>query len=138
MKAYYFAILAACVWGVVPAIEKMGLAKVDPYVGLFYRCFGVLFGILILGLFVIKNPEVKNVPLKSIGLLVLGGFLASFVAQIAFYHALKIGDVSKIVPVTASYMLVASLMGIIFLKEPITLQKVLGTVLIFGGIWVLK
>ena len=41
MGAFEWALLTAFVWGMVPAIEKFALIKIDPFVGLFFRCFGV-------------------------------------------------------------------------------------------------
>ena len=59
MNAFMWALLAAFIWGIVPLLEKLGLAKVEPLVGLFYRCSGVLIGFLLLGIFILK-------PLSSI------------------------------------------------------------------------
>jgi len=130
--------ITACIWGVVPVLEKLGLAKTEPFVALFYRCFGVILGILFLGIFVLKPGEIKAVPPRSIVLLVTAGFLASFAAQITFYHALKIGDVSRVVPISGAYPLIAFLMGILVLGEAVTLMKVLGMLMIIGGVWMLK
>ena len=138
MSAFIWAILAAFIWGIVPLLEKLGLAKVNPLTGLFYRCFGVLLGLLLLGLFVLKPQEVKSVDPRSIVLLVMGGFLASFVAQICFYNGLKIGDVSKVVPISGSYPLIAFFLGILFLGESMNLIKTAGALLIVIGIWLLK
>lgn len=138
MNAYEWAILAACIWGVVPVLEKIGLNRVEPYPGLFYRCLGVLLGFLIVGTFLVKPAELKQVDLKTILLLVLSGLLASFVAQIAFYHALKLGEVSRIVPISATYPLIAFLLGVIFLGENISIQKVFGMIMVLGGVWLLK
>jgi len=138
MNAFIWAILAAIIWGIVPLLEKLGLAKAEPLAGLFYRCFGVLIGLLLLGLFILKPQEIKSVDSRSIIFLMLGGFLASFLAQICFYHGLKIGEVSRVVPVSGSYPLVAFLLGVLFLGEPINLIKAVGVLLIIAGIWALK
>ena len=138
MKAFEWAILAACIWGVVPVLEKIGLNKVTPFVGLFYRSIGIVIGLFIVGIFLVKPAELKQVDLKTILILVLSGLLASFVAQIMFYHALKIGEVSRIVPISATYPLIAFVLGIIFLGENITLQKVFGMMMVLGGVWFLK
>ena len=138
MNAFIWAILASFIWGVVPLLEKLGLAKVQPLTGLFYRCLGVLIGFLLLGVYVLKPQEIKAVDSGSIILLMLGGFLASFVAQICFYNGLKIGEVSRVVPISGSYPLVAFILGVIFLGETITLIKLVGVLFIIIGIWVLK
>lgn len=139
MKPYYFALLTALVWGLVPAFEKMGLAKLSPQAGIFVRCLSVSFGSLIL--LSIKPSiwtELSKAPLKNIGLIVFGGFTANFLGQLLFYNALKNGEASRVVPLAGAYPLVSFLIGIIFLGEKITLAKAGGIALILSGIFLLK
>ena len=46
MKAFYFALMTAVVWGIVPIIEKMGVTRIVPIGGVIIRSFGVMLGIL--------------------------------------------------------------------------------------------
>ena len=138
MNAFIWAILAAVIWGAVPLLEKLGLTKSQPLAGLFYRCLGVLIGLLLLGLFMLKPQEIKAVDSRSIIFLILGGFLASFVAQICFYNSLKIGEVSRVVPVAGAYPLITFILGVLFLGESINPVKTAGVLLIIIGIWALK
>ena len=57
-QAFFFAILTALVWGVVPTLEKLGLARVQPNVGLLIRSTGVIFGAGLLLLF--KFNSIKS------------------------------------------------------------------------------
>jgi transporter family protein len=138
MSAFIWAVLAACIWGIAPLLEKLGLVKVEPLVGLFYRCCGVMAGFLLLGIFMLKPQQIKSVDLRSIGFIMLGGFLASVVAQICFYNGLKMGEVSRVVPISGSYPLIAFMLGVLFLGESISLIKLAGVACIVLGIWVLK
>ncbi len=138
MNAFWLATSAAVIWGFVPLLEKVGLAKLDPMVGLFYRSIGVLMGLVILGLFMVKPAEIRSVDMRSALLVMTGGFFASFVAQILFYQALKIGDMSWIVPISGSYPLIAFLLGVFILGEAVTPVKVGGALLIILGLWALK
>ena len=138
MNAFWWAILTACIWGVVPILEKFCLTKVDPFVALFYRCLGVLVGILFLGLFIVKPSELKAVDIRTIIILVCAGFLASFLAQVTFYHGLKIGEVSRVVPISGTYYLIAFILGIVIFSETLTLSKFLGIILIFSGVLLLR
>ncbi|MBC8473498.1 MAG: hypothetical protein H8D54_01655, partial [Candidatus Omnitrophica bacterium] len=45
MKAYYFALMTALVWGIVPILEKMGVSRTTPLAGVFLRSCGVIVGI---------------------------------------------------------------------------------------------
>ena len=138
MNAFTWAIITAFIWGMVPILEKIGLINTTPMVALFYRCFGVLLGMLLLGIFWVKPAQLKSVDLKTILILVLAGFLASFVAQITFYHGLKIGEVSRVVPISGTYYLVAFILGIFVMGEAITFSKIAGIVLIVAGMFLLR
>ncbi len=139
MNPILWAILAACVWGFVPIFEKLGLHGVSsPYVGLFYRCLGATLGLAALSLFVIRPSQLKNVDGKTIFLLVLSGFLASFVAQIFFYHGLKAGEASRIVPIAGSFPMITFVLAVLLLGESITVSKIVGVLLVSGGIWMLR
>jgi len=139
MKPYIWAILTALTWGCVPIIEKIGLTKVTPFVGLFYRCVGVIIGIIILMFFKWQaiSASFKEVP-QGIFYLILGGFLASVVAQAFFYNALKTGAASKVVPISATYPLIAFVLGLIFLGEKLTMAKAGGMFFVLLGIMLLK
>jgi bacterial/archaeal transporter family protein len=138
MSAFWWAVLTACMWGVVPFMEKLGLTRTPPFTALFFRSLGVFFGFLILGLFIVKPGEIRSVEPKAAALLVLAGFVASFLAQIAFYHGLKIGEVSRVVPVAGAYPLIAFILGAAFLGETVTFAKVIGMVFVVYGAWLLK
>lgn len=139
MSIFTWALLAALTWGTVPIFEKIGLVKIEPLVALFYRCFGVMVGIILLGVF--KGPAIKqslhNLHTGMI-CLVIAGFLASFVGQIFFYHALKEGDVSRVVPLAATFPLVSFILSIIILGENVTLAKMSGIAFVLMGVFLLK
>ena len=138
MSAFMWAILTACIWGIVPLLEKAGLSKVDAIVGLFYRCLGVIIGLVILGAVMLKPQQIKAVDIRSVSWLILAGFLASFVAQITFYKGLKLGEMSRIVPISASYPLITFILGVLILGESITWLKCAGVFSIMIGIWMLR
>ncbi|MCM8773368.1 MAG: EamA family transporter [Candidatus Omnitrophica bacterium] len=138
MEGFWWALIASLIWGLVPLVEKLGLGRVDPILGLFYRCVGVSIGLIFLVIFILKPSQIKSIDIKSSLLLISGGLLASFIGQIAFYKALKTGDISKIVPIAGSYPFISFILGIFFLKEPTNPLKFLGVILIIIGIWLLK
>lgn len=138
MHWFYWALFAAFIWGIAPILEKLGLGSVAPAAGLFYRCLGVLLGLLVLVIFIVKPEEIRSVDLRSAMLLAMGGFLASFVAQIFFYNALKSGNVSAVVPLSGSYPLIAFILGVLLLGESFSYFRVFGVALIVAGIWFLR
>lgn len=139
MTAFTWAMLAAIVWGFAPFIEKMGLVKADPVAGLLMRSVGVtLGGLLLLWDWPRLSLGITAMGWKSAVLLALGGFVASILGQYAFYHALKFGEISRVVPIGASYPLVAMCLGLVLLHEPITLPKLLGALLVVLGTILLR
>ena len=138
MEAFFLALLTAFIWGFVPFLEKIGLSSVEPTAAYLVRCSGVFLGVVILVAFTPQFPSFGKMGIKAIVFLVLAGILAGVVAQLVFYKALKMGEISRIIPVTCCYPLFSFLLGWIFLGEEITLSKVAGMLLILGGILLLK
>ena len=138
MNAFLWAVVTACIWGVVPLIEKVGLAQNDPVIGLFARSCGVVLGMAVFGLAWSPWQALSQMPPASMALLALGGFLASFIGQLAFYQALKQGQLTQIVPVAGTYPLVAAVLGWLFLRESLTLSRVIGVALVVSGMWFLR
>lgn len=139
MKPFYFAILAAVVWGVAPIVEKTGLARIEPMAGVMIRSCGVLLGAVILAAFnshLIKSA--LSADTKTVIFLVLGGFIASILGQIFFYNALKHGEASKMVPIAGTYPLVSFLLGLLFFGESFTVAKGLGIGLVILGVFLLR
>ena len=139
MNPFFWALLCSLTWGLVPLIEKFGLLKLSPMVGLFYRCLGVIIGLVFL--FLWENRAIReSVNHLHPGMLYLavGGLLASVVGQIFFYLALKDGEASMVVPIAASYPLVTFILGVLILGEKITWAKVAGMAFVVLGIFFLK
>lgn len=139
-KSFVFAVLTAVIWGFAPAIEKVGLrgANMDPFLGVFIRTIPILFfaslGVLLMG----KLGQVATVDFKSLLFVGAGGVVAGLLGQFAFYSALKWGEASVVVPVAATYPLVALLVSVVFLGEAFTVQKLVGICLVVGGVVLLK
>ena len=138
--AFFWAILTAIVWGMVPILEKIGLAKIHPDTGLFLRCFGVVFGAVILLIlkFDTLKLELSTISPRALIFLISAGILASFVAQLFFYRALKFGVTSKVVAISSMYPLVAFILALIFLGEKLTLIKFLGLCFVLLGVVLLR
>lgn len=139
MKPFYYAILAAIVWGTAPIIEKTGLANTAPLTGVVMRSFGVLIGMVVLLIF--NNGLLKSVfkaDPKTAVFLIMGGVIASILGQIFFYNALKYGEASKMVPIAGTYPLVSFLLGLMFFGETFTITKGLGMLFVILGVFLLR
>lgn len=138
MTAFLWALLTAAIWGVVPLMEKVGLASAPPTVGVMVRSLGVVVGLAVFGWLWAPWEAMRALSGTSFLLLAGGGFLASFVGQLAFYQALKSGAISQVTPVAGAYPLVAALLGWWVLREPLTLTRVLGVACIVLGVILLR
>jgi len=138
MTAFWWALLTAGIWGVVPLLEKLGIGRSEPLPGVIARSLGVVVGIGVLGLLRPPWAALRELSPQAILLLASGGFLASVVGQMAFYQALKSGAVSTVTPVAGAYPLVAAVLGWMVLREPLGIGRVLGALLIVVGVWLLR
>jgi transporter family protein len=133
-----WALIAAVIWGTVPLLEKVGLGGGNAFVAVFARTAGLLLGALLCALWWSPWQALGNLPLRSFLLLGAGGFLASFVGQLAFYQALKQGHVSLVTPLAGTYPLVALILSWLVLREPITTGRATGALLIVLGAILLR
>lgn len=138
MSAFLWALLTAGIWGLVPLMEKLGLGAVSPTAGVAVRSVGVVVGLVLFGWMLAPWSVVRTIPWSSILLLAGGGFLASFVGQLAFYQALKSGTVSQMTPVAGAYPLVAALLGWWVLREPLTVPRLVGVACVVVGVLLLR
>lgn len=138
METFFLALLTAFIWGFVPFLEKLGLSSVEPSTAYVVRCTGVILGAIITICLYNPLPSIGKMGFKPIFFLILAGILAGFVAQLVFYKALKTGEISRIIPITSCYPLFTFVLGWVFLGEDVTVSKVIGMLLIMGGILLLR
>jgi bacterial/archaeal transporter family protein len=131
-------VTAVLLWGATPILEKIGLAKVDPLVGITLRSTIAAVSLWILTLLLGRGKALIEAGGKALVLFGVSGLLAGALGMWAFYAALKMEAASKIVPISASYPLVTALLSTLILREGVTLPRVIGTTLIVIGIWFVK
>ena len=131
-------VVTTLLWGFTPILEKIGLTKVDPVVGITIRSTVAAVGLLILTLLLGRGGALLEVDGKGFLLFGASGLLAGALGMWAYYAALKMEATSKIVPISASYPLVTALLSVLILREGVTLPRVIGTALIVIGIWFVK
>ena len=140
MNPILLALFAAIFWGVAAIVEKMGLLNIDPIIAVFIRSLAVTlimvisFPLLYPGFF----KAIINTDKKTLILIVTGGVLAAFLGQLFYFKALKIGEASRIIPVATTYPLITLIISVVYLKEELTLFKVLGIMFITIGVWLIR
>jgi transporter family protein len=131
-------IVTTLLWGSTPILEKMGLAKVDPLIGVTIRSAIVTVGLFLLTFLLGKGKALIELDGKSILLFGASGMMAGIFGMWTYYGALKMEATSKIVPIAACYPLVTALLSVLVLKEGVTIHRLIGTALIVSGIWLVK
>jgi len=59
-------------------------------------------------------------------------------AFIGFFFAVRYGQVSKLYPLIACSYVFVVILAWIFLNEPITINKILGSIIIVCGVWLIS
>jgi transporter family protein len=131
-------IVTALLWGTTPIIEKIGLAKIDPLIGVTIRSTIVTAGLFILTFLLGKGKSLMEVDGKGFLIFGASGMMAGLLGMWTYYTVLKAEPTSKIVPIAACYPLVTVLLGALILKEGVSISRMIGTVLIVSGIWLVK
>jgi len=131
-------IATTLLWGSTPILEKIGLARVDPLIGVTVRSAVVTAGLFLLTILLGKGRALIELDGKSVLLFGASGMMAGLLGMWTYYAALKMEATSKIVPIAACYPLVTALLSVLVLKEGVTLHRIIGTALIVSGIWMVK
>jgi len=134
-QALIAATVAMLAWGAAAVFDKFAMRGIaSPLVALMVRLTVATIAVYIYGIAVGVLPELRTVPRANLIALAIGGLLASLVGQQAYFTAIKYADASRVVPFTASYPVVAMILAVLILKEPLTVPRVVGTLMIIGGL----
>lgn len=105
------------------ALRDVGWRSILAWASAWYVLLGVVLLLFGVGFVVDENIEWA----LAVGVLVPGGLLF-------FYVALVTGEVSRVIPIGASYPAVTVLAAAAFLDEPLTVTRILGTLLVIVGV----
>ncbi|MGB2706281.1 MAG: EamA family transporter [Candidatus Omnitrophota bacterium] len=128
-------LLTAILWGVTPVLEKIGLGRVDPLTGVTIRSIAVAFSLIIYLLFTGRIKQVLQADFKAIVIFSVTGLIAGLFGMLTYFAALKRGATSQVVPIAATYPLIAVILSILILGERVTPIRIAGTAFIILGIW---
>ncbi len=138
MKLMIFLFLTTLFWGVAAIFDKLALGKVAPLSGLMVRQF-ILTGILLLlGVGSGRLGGVLALEWRSVLFFGLSGICGGIAGLWTYYHALRLGGASLVVPITATYPLITALLSWAILQESLTFPRIIGTAFIVLGVWLVK
>ncbi len=134
---HVYALLTVVLWGTTPLIDKVALRTVAADTGLCVRAFTAAVILAIYALARGKFGEIVHADTKGVLCFVVSAVLVSVAAQWTYFAALQRTEVSRLVPFTATYPLVAAILAVLLLHEAFTVTKFAGAVLIVGGLLLL-
>ena len=138
MQLMIYLFLTTLFWGMAAIFDKLALGRTSPFAGIMVRQFvvsGILFGI---GIGSGRLATLASLDSRTIILFGLSGICGGAAGLWTYYHALRLGGASLVVPITAAYPLVTVLLSWLILQEGLTVHRIIGTVLIVLGVWMVK
>lgn len=134
MRSFVFALLAAICWGIAPLFGKVGLKGITPLSGLAART--IITVCFVWGWFLGSGTFKSITAISHLGwfCLAVEAFLATFAGDLAYYAALKYGNIGPVALVLAASPLITLWIGYFILGEHLSANKLIGAVLIIAGV----
>lgn len=130
------ALLAALFAALTSILAKIGIRNVDSNLATAIRTVVVLLIAFIIVIITDKWDTVFTISRTSLVFLVLSG-ITTGLSWICFFKAIQIGDVSKVVPIDKSSVVITILLSFLILQESATPLIIAGSVFITIGTFVL-
>ena len=127
-----YAILSAVFAALTSILAKVGIDGVNSNLATALRTVVVL--IMAWGMVFITDAQggISTISKKSWLFLILSG-IATGVSWLCYYKAIQVGDVSKVVPIDKSSLVLTIIFAVIFLGESLTWKTVIGCILLLAG-----
>jgi len=127
----YYAVLSAFFASLTALFAKVGVRGVDTDLATAIRTVVIL--LLAWGIVFFRGKG-SFVGLTRFNLLflVLSG-VATGLSWIFYFKALQLGKVSQVAPIDKLSVALTILLGVVILREPVTVKEVVGAVMIIGG-----
>lgn len=130
------ALLAALFAALTSILAKIGIRDVDSNLATAIRTVVVLLMAFIIVIITGQWETVFAISRMSLVFLVLSG-ITTGLSWICFFKAIQIGDVSKVVPIDKSSVVITILLSFLMLQEPATPLIIVGGILITFGTLIL-
>jgi transporter family protein len=127
-----FSLLAMGAWGLCPLFEKAALRYFSPFTIMLLR--QIMVASLLVAFFLFRLKALPPLSIKPALFVLASGLFGGLFGMWLYFMALRVGDASKVVPITGCYPLVASLLACLLFGEAFTLKKMMGILLIVVGI----
>ena len=136
MNWVHWSLLSAFFAGVTAVLAKAGVDGVNSNRATAIRPTVILIIVWAVAILFAKPAEMVSFSSRTWWFLTLSG-LATGLSWLCYFRALQLGDVSRVAPVDKLGVVFVILLAAFFLKEKITLQHIVGGLLIVAGAVVL-
>lgn len=130
------ALLAAIFAALTGILAKIGITNVNSNLATAIRTIVVLIMAFLMVLISNQFENIFLIGIKSLIFIVLSG-LTTGLSWLCYFKAIQIGDVSKVVPIDKSSVVMTMIFSFIILDEPFTGMVVIGGILITIGTFVI-
>lgn len=129
---FLFALLSAIFASLTSILAKVGIEGVNSNLATAIRTVVVV--VMAWGMVFLTDAQggIWDISRKSWIFLTLSG-LATGASWLCYYHALQIGDASKVVPIDKLSVVITLALAFLFLHEEITAKSLIGCLLIGAG-----
>ena len=123
--------------GLTAIFGKLGVEGMSSNLATFIRTIVVLF--VSAGIISMRNEWQlpQHIAAKPLTFLILSG-IATGLSWLCYYRALQLAPASWVAPIDKLSVVIAIVLGVVVLKEPISLQLVIGSSFILLGVLVLS
>ena len=131
-----YALLSAVFAALTGILAKLGMANINSNLATAIRTTVVLVMAWAIVLASGKQTEIGSITTRGWVFLILSG-LATGLSWLCYFHALQIGEASKVIPIDKFSVVLSIVLAFVVLGEKVTLTKIIGGVLITLGTFVM-
>jgi len=136
-KTLFLILIVLIGWGGGAILEKFATNRLGANPVIFWNVVGYAIVSVIFVLFLLKPQELfAKDPMGIVWALVSG--VVGAIGGIAYFMLLANKDASMVVPATAIYPAVTAVLAFIFLRESLTLTKIIGIILATVAVYLLS
>lgn len=136
MNWIHWSLLSALFAGVTAVLAKAGVTGIDSNLATAVRTTVILIFAWAIAFVTTKPAVILDFTGRTWLFLTLSG-IATGLSWLCYFRALQLGDASRVAPVDKLGVVFVIILAAVFLKEKITLQHLLGGLLIVSGAVVL-
>ncbi|WP_308597431.1 EamA family transporter [uncultured Haemophilus sp.] len=136
MNWVFFAIGSAFFAGLTAILGKLGVEGINSNLATFIRTIVVL--LVTAGIISARNEWQlpQHIAAKPFTFLILSG-VATGLSWLCYYRALQMAPSSWVAPIDKLSVVIAIILGVVLLGEPLSMKLVIGSLLILSGVLVL-